>query len=453
MSSRLGQAVSPWRGDAFWGVLAMMVAVLAGMVVAASPVAAVALLMLAVGLALWLVLGAESVAATISLAALGFVPFVDVETEIGPLRVWVVAFGISTLILLLAWWVRQASGKGRTRLEPSLLLVLALLFFTYTTVRLVLSDPLSEPTVTGALGAFPPAILIGYVVFSQEAARRNLRRLLPVLAGIFILWSLAYIAGSFGQCDACIDLVASDSEREGIAGSASRLYTAGAESVPVVAILSLGAALSGGPLLAIPVALIGIVDIALYAFRAQYVAFAAGALLLLGWRFRHARLNGRVILVFATLVALVAIFSTPAGDRGISGYQDLRDSSGNAGYRLRLISESSRDWSLFGLGVTDRAGAIGFNFDLGIPNTLLGLGYIGAALQLSVLVAAIVRALRFGGPLGVSLAAVVTLVLVGRPSLALIEYGPSDIAYGLIVGAICALPLSSTARDPSAARA
>jgi hypothetical protein len=56
-----------------------------------------------------------------------------------------------------------------------------------------------------------------------------------------------------------------------------------------------------------------------------------------------------------------------------------------------------------------------------------------------ILVGAIVRGLRIGGAVGTALAAAFVFVLVGRPSLPLLEYGPSALGYGLLLGCVCAL--------------
>jgi hypothetical protein len=62
-----------------------------------------------------------------------------------------------------------------------------------------------------------------------------------------------------------------------------------------------------------------------------------------------------------------------------------------------------------------------------------------------------VRGLRSRSVLGVSLGAVVAMVLVARPSLPLIENGSSAVAYGMAVGFIAALWLAPAAPTWNAA--
>jgi hypothetical protein len=406
----------------------------------------------------WIVLGAESVVTLALLTAVGLVPYVDPDQLLfGTVPLWAAALLTAAVVTLAAWAVRERSALNeaatpRRSLSMTLLLVLVLL--AYTLVRLLASEPAQALDTTGRILAFAPAAVLGYLMFSQPRVREGFVRAVPLLVAVLVLWSVSYVAAATGQCDACTEIVQSGSEREGLAGGASRLYTSGQDALSGFAVIALAFALARPSPATLALAALGILQIAVQATRAQYLAFAVAALLLLVWRFHTSRASGRVVLALGTAAAFVAIATSPVAERAVSGYQELRDSSGNAGYRLRLLDQTSESWSLFGQGVGSdlSATAADFNFDLGLPNTILALGLFGAALQLAVLVAAIGRGVRAGGLAGISLAAVLTLVLVGRPSLPVLEYGPSGVAYGLAVGAICALPIASSAASRASSR-
>ena len=406
----------------------------------------------------WIALGAESVVTLALLTAVGLVPYVEpAQLLFGTVPLWAVALLAAAGVTLATWAVRQRGEPEHAetpRAGLSVTLALVLVVLAYTVVRLLASEPTQALDTTGRILAFSPAAVLGYAMFSQPRVREGFMRAVPLLVAMLVLWGVSYAAAATGQCDACTAIVQSGSEREGLVGDASRLYTSGQDALSAFAVIALALALARPSVATLGLAALGILNIAVQATRAQYLAFACAALVLLAWRFRTSRPSGRVVLALGTAAAFVAIATSPVAERALSGYQELRDSSGNAGYRLRLLDQTSESWSLFGQGVgTDlSATAADFNFDLGLPNTILALGLVGAALQLAVLVAAIGRGVRAGGLAGMSLAAVLTLVLVGRPSLPVLEYGPSGVAYGLVVGAICALPVASSAASRASAR-
>ena len=390
----------------------------------------------------FVLVGPELVITVLGFAAFGFVPYVDPDKFVaGNLPIWTVAFGAAAALVLLTWAAREATARSPTSFRPSIVLALVIALAGYTVLRFGASEPLVHPSTTARLAAFAPAALVGYVLFSQPKALAGLRRVLPLVVAVLAFWAVAYIASSTGHCGPCVDLVQSRSEREGLSGEASRLYTAGQESFLGFALIALAVTLARASPLWIGLAALGVMNVAVQASRGQYIAFSAAVLLLLGWKFRRSGATGKVALVLVTALAVVAIGTSAVGDRALSGYQELQQSSGNAGYRLSLIQEASEGWTMLGDGLAGRTRDLGFNFDLGLPNTLIALGYFGAALQVAVLATAIARGVTAGGTLGLGLAAVLTLVLVGRPSLPFLEYGPSALAYGLAVGAVCALPV------------
>jgi hypothetical protein len=259
------------------------------------------------------------------------------------------------------------------------------------------------------------------------------------------LWAVAYIAGSAGACGECRTLIGTVHEGSGSLGASSRLYTFGAGAFLGIVLMLFGYTLRRPSVVLIALTSVGYVAVALQASRAAYLAIAAGTAVLLIWRFSTLKPVVGVLLLLVAGVAIYAVATGPVGARALSAYQELRRSSGNVGYRVTLIQESSQHWSVLGMGVSSQTPNLGVNFDLGLPNTLLILGFAGALLQLGVLALGLMRSLTSGSPFGVSLAAVLTMVLVARPSLPLLEDGPTAVAYGMAIGFVAALWGSRTA--------
>jgi hypothetical protein len=184
---------------------------------------------------------------------------------------------------------------------------------------------------------------------------------------------------------------------------------------------------------------LGLASIALQGFRAQYVALLCGMLVLLAWRLGELERGRRGLLLGLAVVAFAGFLVSPVGQRALTSYGELRASSGNVGYRLRLIEETSQGWSVFGAGVS--AGVIpqDVTFDLGVPNTLIALGFVGAGLQLALLAAGFLRSLSAQTLAGATLAAIFALEIVARPSLPELESGPGALTAGVAVGFACAL--------------
>lgn len=389
----------------------------------------------AVGAATIAVFGAEAVVCVAGLATFGLAPFID-PTAVGPggVPIWILTSALAAGTMLLSWLAREAAGQRAYPLQASALALAAIALLAYTGIRLAAASPLDIPTLSGAFLSFPAAALVTYLWLSHPRAMANLRRLLPIAAAAVGIWAVAYTAAAVGACDQCGQLVSSISERPGLLGDSSRIYTLGQGALLGIVLILLGQALRRPSAFLIALTAAGYVSVAFQASRAQYVALAAGTGMLLLWQFRTVKPLARALMLIVTLLAVYAVVTGPVGERGLSGFVELRDQTGNAGYRLNLIDESSSSWTPLGSGVSAKSVDLGVNFDLGVPNTVLVLGFVGAVLQLTVLVLAVLHGLRSRSALGASLAAVFTMVLVARPSLPLLEYGPTAVAYGMAVG-------------------
>jgi hypothetical protein len=165
----------------------------------------------------------------------------------------------------------------------------------------------------------------------------------------------------------------------------------------------------------------------------------AAIALLLAWRIRWSTTGGRIAIVALSAVALVLLVSSPVGERGLSAVSDFKARSGNVGYRFDLLEAQQQHWSVFGTSVTAASNNSGIDYDLGIPNTIIVLGWVGAALQVAVLLFTILRGLRAQTAAGAAVGAVCLAVLTTRVSLPFIESGASAALYGLVVGFALAL--------------
>jgi hypothetical protein len=425
------------------------VAVAAAALVAASrPWALLGAATVAVGLA---VVGTDAAICVAALASFGLIPFVKPDTiVVGGIPVWLVAFAFAAGLMLISWSARHAAGQPAWRLEASGVVLATLALLVYTALRLSVGSPLDIPSLSAPFLAFPLAAVVTFLWLSHPQATANLRKVLPLAAGLVALWAVAYISGSAGLCGECRGLVGTVQEGTGLLGSGSRLYTLGQDTLLGIVLVLFGYALFRPSPPLVGVTVLAYLAVALQASRAQYAAVAVGTAILLLWKFSTVKPLARALLVLVTALAIYAIVSGPVGERALSGYQELRQSSGTAGYRLTLLEESSTNWTLLGVGVSSQTPNLGVDFDLGLPNTLVILGFAGALLQLAVLVLALLRGLRSRSVLGVSLGAVVAMVLVARPSLPLIENGSSAVAYGMAVGFIAALWLTPAAQTRSA---
>ena len=99
--------------------------------------------------ALLMVFGIESLIALAFLGAAGLLPFVDVGGyAVGNLPVWLFFFALGCGLMLLAWAMRVLERRPSRPLEPNLLVVVLIVYFIFTVVRLAASEPLSIPSLS-----------------------------------------------------------------------------------------------------------------------------------------------------------------------------------------------------------------------------------------------------------------------------------------------------------------
>jgi hypothetical protein len=380
------------------------------------------------------VFGPELVIVLALLAATGLVPFVDpTAPAVGSITVYLLLFGIAIATMLAVWCARMFAGKPSWPLRPNVLIYGTLALLGYVILAMVASDPLSQPSLAAPFVEFPLMAIVTYLWLSHEEALTGVRRVLPFAVAIVTAWMVSYIAGS-GGCGLCRDAVGADIAREGLIGPHSRLYTAGQNTLLALVLVCFGQTLRRPTPLNVGLTVLGIANVALQASRTQYIGLFAGMAVLVGWKLWQLRATGKLALVAVTAVAVVGILNSPVGERTLTSYEDISQKTGTGGYRLGLVEQTSGNWSTLGRGIGPSTLDLGLNFDLGLPNTLLVLGFVGAALQIAVLLLALMRSISARTLAGATLASVFVLVLVARPTLPLIEYGHSTIAYGAAIG-------------------
>jgi hypothetical protein len=418
---------------------ASVVAAIATLVLASNPLPA--LILLAVPLSL-LLAGPELLVVTLLLAGVGVVPYVNANRYVGSIPIWLFCFAAAAGIIVFSWCARRASRREQWPLTGNGLLALVALLLAYTIHRLLSASPGDIPSTTATFLIFPVAALVVYLWLSHAEASENLRRLVPLIGIAVGAWAIAYILASTGACPKCSSYVASYQSNSGLFGPTSRLYTAGGAVIVVSAYVALALLLRRRRSIPI-VVLTGLclTFVVVQAGRAQYLSFIVGAIVLLGWFLRRSKAAGRLFVVLAVGITAYAIVVSPVGHRVVTGYQDLVQGSGTPGYRVSLVHEYDQNWSVFGTGVSSSIIDQGFNTDLGIPNSFLVIGFVGASIELLVLLAAMIRGLRAGSPLGAALAAVFAMVLASRATLPSIEFGPTALLMGLAVGVTAALPV------------
>jgi hypothetical protein len=381
-----------------------------------------------------IVFGPELLIMLSLLAATGLVPFVDpTATAVGSVTVYLLLFGIAITTMLAVWCSRVLAGKPSWPLRPNLLIYGTLALLAWVVLVMVASDPLSQPSLAAPFIEFPVMAIVTYLWLSHEQALNGLRRVLPIAVAIVTAWMVSYIGGS-GGCGVCRDAVGADIAREGLIGAHSRLYTSGQNTLLALVLVCFGQTLRRPTLLNVSLTILGIANVALQASRAQYIALFAGMAVLVAWKLWQLRASRKVALVAVTAVAVVGILNSPVGERTLTSYGDISQQTGTGGYRLKLVEQTSGNWTPLGRGIGAGTLDLGLNFDLGLPNTLLVLGFVGAALQIAVLLLALMRSISARTLAGATLASVFVLVLVARPTLPLIEYGHSTIAYGAAIG-------------------
>jgi hypothetical protein len=385
----------------------------------------------AVGVA---VLGPELLIAVSLLGAAGLLPFVDpTQTVLPDVKGYFFFFAIAASTMLATWGARVLAGRPSYPIRPNLLLAVLGANALYVLVALAVTDPLAEPTLAAPFAEFSVMAIVTYLWLSHEEAIEGMKRVLPVVVVIVAAWAVAYVAGA-GGCNGCRTAVSSNLFNEGLLGPDSRLYTPGQNSLLALVLVAFGQALRRPTPLAVSLAALGLLSVALQASRAQYFGIAAGMVLLIAWRMRASRAGGKLVLATLAVAGFLALAASPVGERALTGYEDLRTGTGTPGYRLGLLERASDNWSPLGNGVTSGTLDLGVDYDLGLSNTLVVLGFAGGALQLALLALAVIWGLRAGTLAGATIAAIFAMVLVTRPSVPLMELGHSAVTYGVAIG-------------------
>jgi hypothetical protein len=440
--------VAPFEVAVFGGSL------LLGLVVAAAtvelPLPAVAAgAALVVGV---LVLGPELVIALALLAAAGLIPFLDTtDTLFSDVKAYFFFFGVAVVTMLASWSARLLAGRRSWPIQPNALLIAVLVQLGYVGLVMAATDPLAQPTLTAPFVEFPLMAVVTYLWLSHDAAIEGLKRVLPLVVAIVTAWAVAYMGAALTSsgCEPCMTAVSSDRTARGLLGPDSRVYAPGQNSLLALVLVAFGQALRRQTPLTVGLATLGLACVAFQGSRAQYFGVIAGIAVLIARKLRASGVGGRMFLVTATLAAFVAILSSPVGERALTAYEDLSTGTGTGGHRLTLVEEASENWSLLGAGVTTRTLGLGVDQDLGLSNTIIVVGFVGAALQLAVLLLAFVRGLRARTLAGATIASIFLLLLVTRASLALLELGHSPITYGAAVGFAAWLAVPSPRRAPA----
>jgi hypothetical protein len=390
-------------------------------------------------LVLTVTLGIEALIVVALLGACGFLPFANASHFVASgVKVYAMFFVIGLGAMLFAWAVREMAAKHTWPLPANSLSYVLVVLLAYVLLVALASHPAEVPALATPFAILPLTGLAVILWLSHDDALEGLRRVLPLAVVIVTAWAIAYDAGAAG-CGPCRAWVGTDLTKAGLLGPGSRLYTAGQNSLLGLFLIAFAYTLARPSLPSVALVCLGAFTIALQDSRAQYIAVLAGVTLLLIWKFGQLKVGGRFVLIAITALALLALIESPVGERAISTYTELQQGHGTGAYRLQLIHATSHSWTLFGQGFSLHTLDLGFDIDLGLPNTLLVLGYFGALLQLALLGIGIWRGIAARTAAGVTIAAVLVMVLVARPSLPLLEYGESAVMYGAVLGFAAAL--------------
>ena len=397
-------------------------------------------------------LGPELVIALALLAAAGLLPFLNTsESLFGDVRAYFFFFCVAVLTMLATWAARLLAGRRSWAIQPNALLIAVLVLLGYVGLVMAATDPLAQPTLTAPFVEFPLMAVATYLWLSHDAAIEGLKRVLPLVVAIVTAWAVAYMGAALTSsgCGPCVTAVGSDHSAGGLLGPESRVYAPGQNSLLALVLVAFGQALRRQTPLTVGLATLGLACVAFQGSRAQYFGVIAGMVVLIAWKLRASGVGARVFLVIATLAAFVAILNSPVGERALTAYEDLSTGTGTGGYRLTLVEKASDNYSLLGAGITTRTIGLGVSQDLGLSNTIIVVGFVGAALQLAVLLLAFVRGLRARTLAGATIASIFLLLLVTRASLPLLELGHSPITYGAAVGFAAWLAVPSPRRAPA----
>jgi hypothetical protein len=396
-----------------------------------SPVVAVAFAGVFV---LTVVRGVETLIAVCWIGAFGLIPGIDPNKFVVPnVKAYAFFFLLAAGLMVLTWCLREIEGKERYQLPANAVSLGLMALVSYVVLVALGSHPSEVPDLTTPFLILPIAGLVTILWCTHPEAIAGLRKALPLVIVLLVLWSLAYDAGAAG-CGPCRTAVGTEVTNTGLLGPGSRLYTSGQNSLLALFVMAFAWAIYRPGPLPISLTVLGAITIALQSSRAQYIAVAVAIVILVAWKFRQLPVGGRLALVLIFGLIVLALALSPVGHRAISAYTELQQDKGTGIYRLRLIEKTQENWTLFGMGFSTKSLNGGFDVDLGLPNTLLILGYFGAFLQLALLGLGIWRGLKNASIFGVTIAAILLGVLVVRPSLPLLEYGHSAAMYGAILG-------------------
>lgn len=387
-------------------------------------------------------LGMEAVIAVCLLGACGLLPFLEPNQFVaGDVKAYALLFLLGSGAMLVTYSTRVLTRKPRWPLPVNMLTIGLLALFAYICLVALASNPKEVPAMATPFFIVPASALVTLIWLSHEDALTGLRRALPLIVVIVAGWALAYDAGAAG-CGPCRSWVGADLTNDGLLGPGSRLYTAGQNTFLGLFLACFAYALWRPDPLPIGLVALGAVTIALQASRAQYIAVAAGIVVLLIWKFGQLRPNGRLVLIVVAVLGVVALLNSPVGSRATSAFSELQQGSGTGTERIQRIEATKDNWIPLGQGFSNRTVELGYDIDLGLPNTLLVLGYLGAFLQLALLGLGIWRGVAARTLAGVTTAAILLMVLVARPTLPLLEYGHSAVFYGALLGFAAALVLA-----------
>jgi hypothetical protein len=382
------------------------------------------------------------------LGAVGLLPFVDPGIFVLPgVKGYAFFFLIALGGMIAAWFARTFSGRASYPLPVNAMSLGLLLLLSYVVLAALASSPNQVPALAVPFALLPLAGLGTILWLSHEDALEGLQRALPIIVAIVAAWAVAYVLGSAG-CGPCRAWVGTGISNEGLIGPDSRLYTAGQNSFIGLFLVAVAYALARPGRIPVALVTLGGLAIALQASRAQYAAVLAGAAVLIVWKLGQLRIGGRIVLGATAVLALATLLTSPVGQRAFSAYEDLQAGKGTGTYRLELLSETAQYWTVFGQGFFPHTLDLGYDVDLGIPNTLLVLGYAGAAIQVGLISIGIWRGLANRTVVGASVAAILLAVLVARPSLPLLEYGHSAVTYGVTLGVAAVMAVGLARESP-----
>lgn len=439
----LGPRVLRAPDTLFLGAALLVSLIAAGMVVKAPPllvVGAAALFIMIVSL------GMEALIAVSFLGGCGLIPFVDPNHFVTPqIKSYAFLFLISFGAMIVTWAGRELVGRENWALPVNAISLGLVALLCYVLMAALATHPLQVPALTTPFFILPLSGLGVILWLSHEEALQGLRKAVPLVILIAAAWSLAYDAGAAG-CGPCRAWVGTEVTNVGFFGAGSRLYTSGQNSLLALFVICFAYTLYRPGLLPISLTTLGAITIALQSSRAQYIGVFVAMAVLIAWKFQQLPSGGRVALVVLCSLILLSLALSPVGHRAVSAYTELNQGQGTGTYRLKIIDQTAKNWTIFGHGFSTHSLGLGYDVDLGLPNTILILGYVGAVLQLTIVGAAIWRGLKAGTLVGVTIAAILLMVLVTRPSLPLLEYGHSAVMYGGVLGAAAVLAVRQRSR-------